>query len=601
MEDIIMLTNNDRIRGKLPLCMILGIILILAGCSSDKKTPTAPTGNTSEISAYLQALPPWEDFANLQDTATEPAGDVIAEMSNDILCTTTPYSITQNPDEIVTFGSAPDVMYLGSLIQGNSYLGGLGTMEELPIRQRAPLTIAIKLFSGTDISRVVQNPDAASIQSALSDMVSAAAGSGHQSGSRISYNYSESYSSIQAALSLGVSWKYMGASGRSALSFQASHSTHTITALFKQIMFEAYIVRPQTPGQFFSSSFSKELLDEQIALGNVGPNNLPVYVARIQYGRMLMYSMTSSSTSYLLKAAVDASYNGLASVDVSIRSQVQSVLQNAEVKVATIGGSASSALTLLRSGQLQDYFTTDDPITTAEPLAYAVCNLADGSLAQVSEMTAFDVQECSDANAICYLNKTEWQMAVAQLVGEGHIIEFPTTAENLSTANEMGWVPGQNNNMGNVLTFDSSVTHYPFTFHLRATEGGAGLVFEDQESGPAFGAMDQERSISIGDVGDQENDDFDIAIPVWNNNAAVFAIGFTVGDNEYADEEYVEVTGVNNFIHRFGKTSPNCPGLHGFVGIVATMPITLIHFNEGSGGDDIFVRDFCFGVIDWTP
>lgn len=207
--------------------------------------------------------------------------------------------------------------------------------------------------------------------------------------------------------------------------------------------------------------------------------------------------------------------------------------------------------------------------------------------------------ECNGVNATCYLNKTEWQMAVAALAGEDKITEFLTTPDNIALSNEFTSPPGQNINMGSILTFDSSSTHFPFTFRLQAGINGYRLVYEDQESGPAFGPMDQARSISIGDVNDEENDNLIIAVPEWNNNAAIFAIGITVGDNEGVSEEYIEVWGIDSFNKRFDMT-PHCPGLHGFIGIVSTVPLTQLFFNEDNGGDDIFVRDFCFGVLEWT-
>ncbi|MBK7140690.1 MAG: thiol-activated cytolysin family protein [bacterium] len=581
----------------LMLYMLIFAVSLLASCSSDKTSPTKPV--QADVNGYVASLPAWEDFANVQDTATVPVGDLIAEMSNQVLCTTTPYNITQNPDAIITFGAAPDVLYLGSLIQGDSYLGGLGTMSELPIRQRAPLTVAINLFTGTDISTVVQNPDAASVQDALNGLVADASANGHVSGSRISYNYKESYSAMQAALSLDISYKYMTSSGQAALDFSMSEEKHTVTALFKQIMFEAYIVRPQTPGEFFSSDFTQERLDEQISLGNIGPNNVPVYVARIQYGRMLLYSMTAEASSSLLQAAVSASYNGVASVDASIRTQVQSLLSTAEVKVATIGGDDNAVLSLLRTGELKDYFTTSDSLTTAAPLAYALCNLADGSLAQVSEMTTFSIKQCGAIGATAYTNKSEWLGAITSMVGAGHTVEFLTTPENISLSNEFG-VPLTNQSMGPILTWDSSATHYPFTFYLRALAGGHTLVYDDQESGPAFSPMDQARSISIGDVDDGENDDFEIAIPSWLPNTAVFAIGISVCDNAAESGEGGKCFGVNGYSQDpMAHSVPACTGTHGFVGIVATIPLTSIRFNESDTGDDIFVRDLIFGYLTW--
>jgi len=593
--------SNRLLAVVLTLVLTMGLTLSNLSCSGDEDTPAGPVNNAADVNSYLMELPSWDQFANVADTADVPVGEALADMTDQVLCTTEHRSITQNPEELVTFGSAPDVLYLGSLIQGDTYLGGLGSMEELPIRQRAPLTVALKLFSGTDITRTVEDPDAASVQAALNDMVSEAS-VGHTSGSRIFYDYKESYSSTQAALSLRLSFKYMGSSGRTALDFESSKELTTVTAYFKQIMFEAYIVRPQTPGEFFTDEFTKERLDQQIALGNIGPDNLPVYVARIQYGRVLLYSMTHSASRTMLESAVEGSYRGLAEVNAEIRAEVESILQNAQIKVATIGGSGSAVLGMIRSGDLKDYFTQDDPLTTAEPLAYALYNLADGSLAMVSETTEYDVRECSAVNAECYLNKTEWMLAAERLAGDDKIVQFPTTAENVALANEMGWLPGPNVSLGSIITLDGTATGFPFDFSLQATIGGHRLIFDDQAGSPlrdAFAPLDQERSISIGNVDDEENDNFEIRIPEWDPKAGVFAIGITVADNSAESGEEIIMTGIGGFTKTFGLR-PHCPGSHGFIGIVSTVPITSLFFNENNAGDDIFVRDPEFGVLQWT-
>jgi hypothetical protein len=578
----------------LTLTLITGIICTFAGCGDDGVSPTPPNPQ-ADVNEYLAELPEWDEFASVQDTSTAPIGEVLADMSQNVLRTTTPYSITQNPEAVVTFGAAPDVMYLGSLIQGDTYLGGLGSMEELPIRQRAPLTIALKLFTGTEISREVANPNAATVQAALNDLVSEAS-SGQEPGSRTFYEYKQAYSSQQAALSVGMSFKYMGSYGRAALDFESSEEKTTVTAYLKQIMFEAYIVRPQTPAQFFSDEFTMELLDEQVQQGNIGPENLPVYVSRIQYGRMLIYSMTSTASREMMAAAAEYGYSGTVSAD--IKAQVENIVQNATIKVASIGGDDDGIRAMIRSGNLSDYFAENAPLTTAEPLAYALYNLADGSLAAVSETTEYDVREYAKEAAMCFTNRTEWELAIEGLAGSGHLTKFMTTPENLLLANEVHALPIPNTGMGSILTFGRSVTTYPFDFTLKATIGGYSLVYDDQESGPGFAPLDQARSISIGDINNNENDNFEIAIPEWNTNAAVFAIGITVGHNEAKGEEFIDVHCIGEFDHRF-QDRPSCPSSHGFMGVVATVPIKSMFFNEDNGGDDIFVRDFEFAHLEW--
>jgi hypothetical protein len=57
---------------------------------------------------------------------------------------------------------------------------------------------------------------------------------------------------------------------------------------------------------------------------------------------------------------------------------------------------------------------------------------------------------------------------------------------------------------------------------------------------------------------------------------------------------------IDNFSEDFAE-EPNCNRTHGFLGVVSTVPITSMLFNENNDGDDIFVRDFEFGYLEWEP
>ena len=584
-------------------CTALFSVTAFVSCENKGTDPN----DLTEVDSYLQSLPDWQDFANVvevvnPDSGDVTVGDIVGEISGNVLCTQTDCSITQNPEQIVSFGSAPDILWPGALIQGDSYLGGLGSMEDIPISQRAPLTIALNVISGTNVNRTINNPNAASVWQAVADMAVEAEAGGLPTGTSFYYNWKQSYSSTQAALSLGIGYKYLGSSGRVALDFETSEETNTVTAFFKEVMFEAYIVRPSTPAGFFTADFTRERLDEQIAQGNIGPDNLPVYVSRIQYGRLLLYSMTSSNSMRAMRLAAKASYSGIGSIEGDMQAEVTQILQNAEIRIAQIGGNSQALEGILRAGGLSGYFENDVPLTQAQPLGYALYNLSDGSLAKVSETTSYEIRECSAENAQVYLNKSEWQQAIAALAGNCLTRDLPTTANNLTLANEVTTPPGPNTGMGNTLTFESLETGYPFKFDLMATQA-SNLVFDDQENGPAFpNNPEQERSISIGDVDNEDNDNFSIEIIEWQPNCAVIAIGITVGDNERESDEQVQVRGTGGFLKLWndedGNCVPNCQGSTSFLGVVSTVPITELWFNEGNGGDDIFVRDFCFGVLE---
>jgi hypothetical protein len=57
-------------------------------------------------------------------------------------------------------------MWLGALLQGRQYKGGIAALEELPIRQRAPLTLAINLLAGNN-TQTVTDPTSANVNQAI--------------------------------------------------------------------------------------------------------------------------------------------------------------------------------------------------------------------------------------------------------------------------------------------------------------------------------------------------------------------------------------------------------------------------------------------------
>jgi hypothetical protein len=562
------------------------------GCGDDEITGP----DTAETNAYLTSLPTWEEFSPLlpdEDTSTAKA---TVDFDGQYFCRTTPCCITTTPEQIVTFGQVPNVLYLGSLIQGDSYLGGLGTMEELPIRQRAPLTIGLDLLTGGDVTRTVDNPDAATVQAALSTMIEEAASSGVKSGSNIFYNKKEMCSLNQATLGLGLSFRYLGASAKTELDVSTSVEKHTIVAYFKQTMFEAYVVQPQTPQDFFSAGFTQALLDEQVALGRIGPDNLPVFVSRMLYGRLMMFTMTSTKSVDSMRFALEASYKSIGmGGSVSIDGSLLDILEESEYTVVTIGGSASTAQSMLASGNLADYFASDDPITTAKPIAYALCNLADNSLATVSETTTYDRKECVQSSLGFFTDWEEWKAAFDVMLISKDTITFPTDSAHLVLATEISSLVGDNLAIANPITFEAASTGHDFSFQLTGLQSGCAypLTYNDTE----FHGVNR-GFISIGDVDNCQDDDFEIVVTENLNSSYVFAMGFILGGNYLETTEELQVWNGAEAVATFKQSNGDLPATAAevFIGVVSTTPITRLVYLENAGGDDIYIRNFYFGV-----
>jgi hypothetical protein len=570
------------------VCIILlplfsGILFF--GCKESVTEPEI-TGSIQDVNDYLTELPAWDMFSMImEDTTATGVTDVDFDYPNGKIRITTPCSITRTPEKIVTYSPGSEILYIGSLIQGKSYLGGLGSMEELPIRQRAPVTLSIDLLF-YDNFRVVENPNLAYVRQAIGELIFSADDAGHVAGSSIFFNQTTSHSVEQSTLNLGLSVKFLGAGIKASLNWEKTTESSTITAQFTQKMFTTSMVLPQRPADIFSDAFTPELLQEQVEFGRIGSDNLPVFVSSITWGRMMMLTMTSTYDEEKMKAALRASYSGMSA---SVDAEHLEILENSEIRVVTVGGDQSSALSLLRSGSLGDYFKNDAPLTTAVPISYTLRNLGDNTIAKVCETTSYDIVEYRPLEVQIIGSESEWRNAV---LSAGFVIcEWQTNSENISKAIEINVIPGENTPLGNRLTFLSDTTSFPFDFYLEntAVDDPWALVYADQEADGYKWDW-----ISIGDTDDFENDDFEVGV----TGSSVYAFAIDIGDNVFSSDEYVEIygqdanTGQETFLKQF-KASELKP----FMGILSPIPLTKVMYNESTDGDDIFVQNFRFGIL----
>ena len=577
-----------RVTGLL-LSILVFSFLATMSCSKEEDPD-----DSLEINAYFASLPTWEVFC-------PPEPDAILEFDpiQEFSCsdmkvkTTTPCSITKTPEDIVTYDPNSEILYLGSLIQGNGYLQGLGSMQSLPIYQRADLPISIS-FQMSNNSRVIENPNLVNVKQGIAELVEAAQNSGHVSGSSIFYKQTTSHSFQQTALALGLSADYMTSSVQASLQWESTTETNTVSAYFVQKMFTVSMGLPQRPADLFNEDFTQEILNEQVSMGRIGPNNLPVYVSNIVYGRMMTLTMTSTLSATEMAAALAASYNG---IDGETELQHLNTLQQSSIKLVTIGGDAQTALNFLRTGELGEFFRSDAPLTTAVPISYTLRSLVDNSIAKVSSTVAYDMVEYASPTIEIFKNKGNWESAMPYYLSEG---PWETTRANIVKANESEGFSYHSTGqiwMGKKITFSPDTTGMPFEFYLENKDPGLyeghpedhlGLVYEDSE-------VEWPLTISIGDVDNYEDDNFEIGV----SGMSVFALGFTMVDNSASQYEYLKVyafDGTNECEVAYIMNGEVTGGFSsGFTGVVSPVPIKKIYFNEDADGDDIGVKHFYFG------
>jgi len=169
-----------------PLVLLVSVVLV--GCGGDE--PSGPDAGdlTADVNAYLKDMPSWDEFSPTIPDVDMATGD--SEFINEIVdgeefeCVTTPYSITRTPDKIITMNPDSEILWPGSLLQGKGYAEGLGSLAELPIRERAPLQISIDLLTANN-TMTVTNPNLATINQAIGSLIETAHNAGHSAGSNV--------------------------------------------------------------------------------------------------------------------------------------------------------------------------------------------------------------------------------------------------------------------------------------------------------------------------------------------------------------------------------------------------------------------------------
>lgn len=170
---------------------------------------------------------------------------------------------------------------------------------------------------------------------------------------------------------------------------------------------------------------------------------------------------------------------------------------------------------------------------------------------------------------------------------------FETSAENIALANEVAAPPVANQALGTPLTWLATTAGLCSSVTLNALQRPCTypITYQDTEGGTPFGPG----TLSIGDITDCEDDDFELSFAP----DTVRAFAFTLVDNTVEGGESIRVYGGDV---ELGNFAPPAFGPDGkvFIGFASDTAITSIRFDEGSGDDDIAIRDFELGCTGTT-
>jgi hypothetical protein len=429
---------------------VAALLTAIAGCGD----AAGPGGAECRDAQDLEScLPSWQEFSPLQAEQAPAAqgapamsevtetlerydtlGNTVSLGNTTFVCSEQTYNFLDNPDRAISFNLDETVLWPGALIQGQSHRDGASTggLLELPIRERAPLSVSVT-FNNQDNTRVVDNPEFGTVKSALGGMIGSAEAQGLATANNIEFDAKSYSSEKQAALAFGLSGRYLGFEASASGSVSRSVTRNVVVAKFIQQMYVSGVTQPATPADFFSDAFTADRFQSHATLGRIGATNPPLYVSRIGYGRMMVFAMSAKAEASEIEGTLRASWQGIgAGASGSLNAKQATILQESEIRITQVGGDQGNALAAIRSGNLADYFTNTAPLTSAAPLWFELKALT-GEVAQVSEPGTYTETVCTpklpgtfdyqaeQALAIPFTSGTQRQTIHADLNADGRM------------------------------------------------------------------------------------------------------------------------------------------------------------------------------------
>lgn len=302
-----------------------------------------------------------------------------------------------NPEELVNFDAGAGLLFPSALNQGQYINLGVGSLSPIhvPFYQRNPVKL-VATFWQTGTAPTGTSTD---VYSTVGQMIQAAHASGGITPSTAYFEMQSASSLQEAAVKMKLDAKVLG--GNISATFNSSNSSqsNTVFVRFTQSLFTVFQdLQGYTPaGAQFNNSFGVPDLENLGNMGELGYDNLPTYVRAVTYGRMLIFSVTSTSSKSELQTAINAVYGANSG---SASYEQKKIINESTLRVFGYGGPAEPQVAAIKSGNWQDYFTMMNvPLSSLKPIGYEVRRMND-QLATMSRTTSYTERTCPGVHKI---------------------------------------------------------------------------------------------------------------------------------------------------------------------------------------------------------
>lgn len=316
--------------------------------------------------------------------AQEPSGDVI-------VTTVTPRNLTSSLSENSLLSPSTGVIYPGAIVMQDQNLAN-GTPTPYTLA-RGPLRIYVDLAGlGDKAYTTIESPTNVSVATAVQNIVNYWLDNVTKEGYKpVVRAYSESqksYTQSQIAVSLGFGAQWTKCNATASLSTESTMEQTIIYRGLRQIYYTVQIEEPIEVGDMFSSNVT-------LSPDNMKPEHPPGYVRYVDYGRIIVVQMITSTQTSTVEAqqALDVYTSGV-TVSEELKAKYKNITENSTFKAIVIGGGSDSGSVL--AGDIESIskaiiggleFSKTNP---AYPISYAVADMKSRSLSEIKTTTSYN-------------------------------------------------------------------------------------------------------------------------------------------------------------------------------------------------------------------
>ena len=372
---------------------------VVAGCGSD-----GSDGSGDSVQDYFDALSDWSEVPEASDTESDPTTERRYLASADgkswpFDCEVVTHDIVEKHDEILNFDSGAEYVKPGMILAGNDFLKGELSPIPLP---RAPITLSINVPGVTTATVRVADPNVSNIQQGIATLQAQAEQAANDSyAAQLSYEQHSVQSVEEMAYKLGVSasWDGLFASAAFSAKFADEEKVekYTVVSKLMQQMYTITFAHDSFPAarDFFSSSLTESQIAGAEGNGFLGSNNIPVFIGSVTYGRMVVFTATSTqvSSSQELQSTLEAA-GATWSAKAELTAEEKSFLSSLDIEVLAVGGNQAQVSNAIKTGDWSDLYAEAD-ILNSVPLRYTVHALTGvRPLASIGDTTSYTAADC---------------------------------------------------------------------------------------------------------------------------------------------------------------------------------------------------------------